>query len=273
MDDARLLVRCAPVSGALITADFQTRGRGRTAQRRWVSAPGRNLLFNLLLHAAAVGDVPQRLPLLCGLAVADAVEASSGVHCQVKWPNDVMMHGCKVAGCLCERLGDWYSVGVGVTCNQRAGLPPGPAADLPASSVWLASGRRVRRWPLLEAILAELHGLLAVPDWAALVDRRLFARGRWVQLSGAGRGMPRHARVIRVAAAGGLVVHDACGTEYTCFSGSMRPVVPGACRTGASAADPTGLRTPAARGGTRRCTESGGAPGRQGAASEHIGYR
>ncbi len=246
MDDARLLVRCAPVSGALITADYQTRGRGRTPQRRWVSAPGRNLLFNLLLHAAAVGDVPQRLPLLCGLAVARAVEASSGVPCQVKWPNDVLMHDCKVAGCLCERLGDWYSVGAGVTCNQRAGLPPGTAVDLPASSVWLASGRRVRRWPLLEAILADLHRLLADPDWAALVDRRLFARGRWVQLRGAGRGMPRTARVARVAATGGLVVHDASGAEYTCFSGSVRPL--GVGRTDASAAGPTGLGTGAEPG-------------------------
>ena len=219
MDDARLLARCAPVSGALITADYQTRGRGRTAQRRWVSAPGRNLLFNLLLHATEVGGAPQRLPLLCGLAVAGAVEASSGVGCQVKWPNDVLVHDHKIAGCLCERLHDWYSVGVGVTCNQRAGLPPGTAADLPASSLWLASGRPVRRWPLLEAILAELHRLLAEPGWAPLVDRRLFARGRWVQLSGAGHGMPRYARVARVAATGGLVVHDVSGTEFTCFSG------------------------------------------------------
>ena len=222
MDDARRLVGCAPVSGALITADYQTRGRGRTAQRLWVSAPRRNLLFNLLLHATAVGGVPQRLPLLCGLAVAGAVEASSGTGCQVKWPNDVLMHDRKIAGCLCERLGEWYSLGVGVTCNQRAGLPPGTGADLPASSVWLQSGRRVRRWPLLEAILAELHRLLAEPGWAALVDRRLFARGRWVQLGGAGSGMPRYARVVRVAATGGLVVRAPSGMEYTCFSGRTR---------------------------------------------------
>lgn len=235
MDDARLLARCAPVSGALITADYQTRGRGRTNERRWVSAPGRNLLFNLLLHASAVGGVPQRLPLLCGLAVAGAVEASSGVACQVKWPNDVLMHDRKVAGCLCERLGDWYSVGVGVTCNQRAGLPPGTASDLPASSVWLQGGRRVQRWPLLEAILAELHRLLAEPGWAALVDRRLFARGRWVRLSGAGRAMPRQARVARVAATGGLVVQDACGAEHTCFAGSMRLL---------DSAPPTGFEGP-----------------------------
>ena len=82
----------------------------------------------------------------------------------------------------------------------------------------------MHRWSLLEAILAELHRLLNEPGWAALVDRRLFARGRWVQLSGAGHGIPRCARVARVAASGGLVVHDAAGAEYTCFSGSTRPL-------------------------------------------------
>ena len=140
MEDARALIRTGAVHGALIVAGFQTRGRGRTPERRWVSAPGRNLLFNLLLAADALatnalaadarggdaragvsgGAAPTvaRLPLLCGLAVAHAVEAVSGVACQVKWPNDVIMGGCKVAGCLCAATAGWYSIGVGVTCNQ-----------------------------------------------------------------------------------------------------------------------------------------------------------
>ena len=236
MEDARLLARRGSVSGALITADYQSRGRGRTAGRRWVSAPGRNLLFNLLLHADAVGAVPQRLPLLCGLAVAGAVEGRSGVPCQVKWPNDVVVRGGKIAGCLCERLQDWYSVGAGVTCNQRFGLPPGTGGDLPASSIRLQSGRRVHRWALLEAILAELQRLLHEPGWAAEVDRRLFARGRWAQLSGAGRGIPRYALVARVAPSGGLVVRDAADAEYTCFSGSARPL-DSAPATGAGGAE------------------------------------
>ena len=247
MDDARLLVRRAPVSGALITADYQTRGRGRTARRRWVSAAARNLLFNLLLHVDAVGAVPQRLPLLCGLAVAGAVEGSSGVACQVKWPNDVVTGGSKIAGCLCERLGDWYSVGVGVTCNQRAGLPPGAAGDLPASSVWLQSGRRVRRWALLELILAELQRLLREPGWAALVDRRLFWRGRWVQLDGAGRGLPGCARVARVATSGGLVVRDSAGAEHTCFSGSAWPLDHGPAPERLPAGGAQGVAPPAGR--------------------------
>lgn len=245
MDDARRLLRAAPVTGALISADYQTRGRGRGAGRRWVSAPRRNLLFNLLLHAGAVGPAPQRLPLLCGLAVAGAVEAASGVACEVKWPNDVVARGAKIAGCLCERLDDWYSVGLGVTCNQRRGLPPGAAGDLPASSLWLQSGRPVRRWPLLEAILDQLHRLLREPGWAALVDRRLFARGRWVWLEGAGSGAPRCARVARVAASGGLVVRDAAGAEHTCFAGRVRLPAPGAAPGAPAAAG--GVALPAAR--------------------------
>ncbi|MDE0024436.1 MAG: hypothetical protein OXP69_08480 [Spirochaetaceae bacterium] len=222
VEDARRLVRLAPYDGALITADYQTRGRGRTAARRWVSEPRRNLLFNLLLSADSVGAQPQRLPLLTGLAVARAVEAEGGPACRVKWPNDVVAGGAKIAGCLCERTGGWYSVGVGVTCNQRRGLPPGAPGELPASSIRLQSGRWVRRWVLLAAILAALHRLLAEPEWAPAVDRKLLLRGEWVQLDGAARGLPREVRVIGITAAGGLTVEDAAGLRHTCFAGSIR---------------------------------------------------
>ena len=221
-DDARRLARAAPRDGALITADYQTHGRGRSAGRRWVSEPRRNLLFNLLLSADTVGAQPQRLPLVTGLAVARAVQAASGLVCRVKWPNDVVAGGGKVAGCLCERTGGWYSVGVGVTCNQRHGLPPGAAGELPASSIRLQSGRRVRRWVLLAEILTALHRLLAEPEWAPAVDRKLLLRGEWVQLDGTARGLPRRARVIGIGAAGGLTVEDPGGVRHTCFAGSMR---------------------------------------------------
>lgn len=215
-------MRLAPHDGALISADYQTHGRGRTVGRRWVSEPRRNLLFNVLLSADSVGAQPQRLPLLTGLAVARAVEAASGLACRVKWPNDVEAGGCKIAGCLCERTGGWYSVGIGVTCNQRRSLPPGVAGELPASSIRLQSGRRVRRSALLAAILAALHRLLDEPEWVPAVDRKLLLRGEWVQLEGVARGLPRRARVIGIGAAGGLTVEDAGGLRYTCFAGSVR---------------------------------------------------
>ena len=221
-DAARRLARVAPRDGALITADYQTHGRGRSAGRRWVSEPRRNLLFNLLLSADTVGAQPQRLPLVTGLAVARAVQAASGLACRVKWPNDVVAGGAKIAGCLCERTAGWYSVGVGVTCNQRHGLPPGADGELAASSILLQSGRRVRRWVLLAAILAELERALAEPAWAPAVDRLLLLRGEWVYLDGAGRGLPPVARVVGIAGAGGLAVEDACGRRHTCFAGSVR---------------------------------------------------
>ncbi len=230
MEDARALIRQAPVHGALIVTNYQTRGRGRTPRRHWVSAPGRNLLFNLLLARSAVSapvsgpdagggaGTPARLPLLCGLAVARAVEAVSGVACRVKWPNDVIVRGSKVAGCLCEALAGWCSVGVGVTCNQLRGLPGGA---LPASSVRLQCGRRVPRVQVLERILAELDRLLRDPHWAAAVDRRLYARGCWVRIIDAGRGLPAPVRIERVAADGGLLVRDAAGALHTCVSGRI----------------------------------------------------
>ena len=222
VEDARRLARENPADGALIVADFQTHGHGRTVQRRWVSAPNRNLLFNLLLRTATVGADAQRLPLLAGLAVARAVREVSGLPCRVKWPNDVVVRGCKIAGCLCEGLHGWYSIGVGVTCNQCRGLPRAGAGELPISSIALQSGRRARRWILLEAILAELHRLLAETDWAEAVDRLLFARGAWVQLEAAGNGGPGRARVVGVAAGGGLCVQGADGRRHVCHAGSLR---------------------------------------------------
>jgi len=242
VEDARRLVRLAPYDGALITADYQTHGRGRTAARRWVSEPRCNLLFNLLLSAESVGAQPQRLPLLTGLAVARAVQAEGGPACRVKWPNDVVAGGAKIAGCLCERTGGWYSVGVGVTCNQRRGLPPGAPGELPASSIRLQSGRRVRRWALLAAILAALHRLLAEPEWAPAVDRKLLLRGEWVHLDGAARGLPRTVRVIGIAAGGGLMVEDAAGLRHTCFAGSLRVPADSPRATGRGAGRPSSSR-------------------------------
>ena len=129
-------------------------------------------------------------------------------------------------------------MGVGVTCNQRHGLPPGAAGELPASSIRLQSGRRVRRWVLLAEILTALHRLLAEPEWAPAVDRKLLLRGEWVQLDGTARGLPRRARVIGIGAAGGLTVEDPGGVRHTCFAGSMRVPADSRFATGGAAAQP-----------------------------------
>lgn len=221
MDDARLLLQQNPIDGALVLADYQTRGRGRTRQRRWVSARGRNLLFNLVLNENTVGPRPQRLPLLSGLAIARALEKMFDLSCQLKWPNDVIIDSCKVAGCLCERISGWYSLGIGITCNQVLSLPKRFSAGLSATSIRRVLGYPISRWELLEVFLSEIYNLLRAPFSSEDINQRLFARGHWVRISDAGHQIPEIAKVVRIGTEGELVVRNSTGTEVSCHAGSM----------------------------------------------------
>ena len=101
------LMGIAEVKGAsfsVVIADEQTAGRGR-AGTRWHSPAGSGLLMSVLLPALSAPD--PYAPLIVGLAVARAVETlADGVRAQIKWPNDVFIEGGKVAGILCESIGN-----------------------------------------------------------------------------------------------------------------------------------------------------------------------
>ena len=116
--------------GDVYTADFQTAGRGRL-DHKWLSPPGTNLMMSAVLSVgglspAAGGLSPEAvatLPLVVGLAVVQAVRGLlSPIEAQnvtLKWPNDVLIGGRKVAGILCERNGDAVIVGIGINVKQR----------------------------------------------------------------------------------------------------------------------------------------------------------
>ena len=119
--------------GTVALAEHQTAGRGRSG-RSWEDAPAANLLFSLLLEPPAGAPLPQ-LSLVAGLAVASALEREAMVPALVKWPNDVLIDGGKVAGILLEASGDRVVCGIGINVNQVADeLPPTPRfpADLAA---------------------------------------------------------------------------------------------------------------------------------------------
>jgi BirA family transcriptional regulator, biotin operon repressor / biotin---[acetyl-CoA-carboxylase] ligase len=149
--------------GTVLLAEHQVAGRGRL-DRTWVSPPGAGLTVSLLLRP----DVPSArrgwLPLLTGVALADAVAEVPGVRAALKWPNDLLADdGAKLAGILAEVGSGAVVVGVGLNVSTRADeLPEG------GTSLALASGRPVDRAPLL---LRFLRGF----------ERRYL---RWVRLLG-----------------------------------------------------------------------------------------
>lgn len=137
--------------GTTVAADHQTAGRGRLG-RTWTDAPGRGLLFSVMLRPPVEMARWPELSVVAGEAVAAAVGAGAAVS----HPNDVMIAGLKVAGVLPEATAGRVVLGIGVNVNQRADELPADAVK-PATSLFLRQGRELERAPLLAAILFELE--------------------------------------------------------------------------------------------------------------------
>ena len=140
--------------GAVAAAEHQTAGRGRSG-RVWEDASGQALLFSVLLRPPAGTPFPQ-LSLVAGLAVAAAVSGEAGVEAAVKWPNDVLVGGRKVAGILLEASGTTVICGVGINVNQAEDDLPAETR-VPPTSLRVASGRTLDRGVLLATLLHELE--------------------------------------------------------------------------------------------------------------------
>ena len=118
--------------GDVFTADEQTAGRGRL-DHRWLSPPGQNLTLSAVIDVSGLSPSEvATLPLVVGLAAATAVDCLIGprealsrgkLPVLVKWPNDVLVDGRKIAGILCERHGDNVIAGVGINVNQKVFAP------------------------------------------------------------------------------------------------------------------------------------------------------
>jgi BirA family transcriptional regulator, biotin operon repressor / biotin---[acetyl-CoA-carboxylase] ligase len=139
--------------GTVLVAEAQSAGRGRLG-RSWVSPPRAALTFSVLLRPAQV-PVSRRgwVPLLAGVAIVTALRAEAAVDAWLKWPNDVLVKGAKLAGILAEQSGDAIVVGAGINVSTaRDELP----AD-PATSLALEGAGTTDRGQLLTVILAELE--------------------------------------------------------------------------------------------------------------------
>jgi BirA family transcriptional regulator, biotin operon repressor / biotin---[acetyl-CoA-carboxylase] ligase len=161
------------VDRAVVVAQAQTAGRGRRG-RLWLDEPGASLLTSIILRPRLE---PARLPTLslaAGVAVVEALERVTGLKPRLKWPNDVLVDGRKLAGILLEsRLGPSPLVvlGIGVNLTQRV-FPPDLAER--ATSVRLATGRRVDADALLTALMESLdawRARLETDGWAPIRER------------------------------------------------------------------------------------------------------
>jgi BirA family biotin operon repressor/biotin-[acetyl-CoA-carboxylase] ligase len=134
--------------GRVVVAEEQTAGRGRL-DRTWVSPPRAGLTFSAVVRPEPVDGW---VPLLAGLAVANAIREQCDVEAELKWPNDVLLDGKKVCGLLAEVSGTEVVVGIGLNVTTTA-------AELPhdqATSLRIAGATATDRETLLKAVLREL---------------------------------------------------------------------------------------------------------------------
>jgi len=144
--------------GDVVIAEEQTAGQGRHGHT-WHSAPGDGIYCSVVLAQTPV------LTLALGLATHTAIFESTGLVCDLRWPNDLMLNGRKVAGILVQAVGRNAIAGIGINVNHTA-FPDDVAAL--ATSLRIAADRPIHREEILLALLPAIDTIVAQDKSAIL---------------------------------------------------------------------------------------------------------
>ncbi len=155
---ARALAQAGEPEGAVVIAETQSRGRGRMG-RHWVSPPNCNLYISFLLRPALAPAESAKMTLLTAVALVDTLTEHVAAP-RIKWPNDILLGGRKVAGVLSELAceGDrtlFVIVGIGVNLNYPRALMP-PEIRERATSVLEESGAAVDRVRVTRSLMRHM---------------------------------------------------------------------------------------------------------------------
>ncbi len=159
-DHALLLAAQGAPHGTVVIAEEQTRGRGRL-RREWLSSPGRGIYMSILLRNPLPVRVAPQSTYIAGLSLAKVLRLEYGLDACMKWPNDVLIAGRKVAGILTEMQSDQdYSrfivVGIGINVNYSRDEMEGPFR-YPATSISIQAGGAVKRREVLLGFLKRFE--------------------------------------------------------------------------------------------------------------------
>jgi len=242
--DVAAALKSGDGDGLVVIADEQVGGRGRLG-RSWSAPPRAAVLLSVGLVPHPPADSWSLLPLLAGVAAAEALERACRVEPRLKWPNDLVLTGRKLGGILTERItrpGGAAAVVIGIGINVSL-----TAAELPvptATSVAVAGGVTDREALVTEVLRGlELHlsewsdtagaAAAVLPGYRAICD----TIGSDVVLDLPDGG--RHRGVaVDVDPAGRLVVEDGSGERRSFSAGDVTHLRPGAATGGDDAAHP-----------------------------------
>ncbi len=178
MDEAFHLGMNGAVEGTIVCAETQTKGRGRLG-RNWMSPKGKGIYFSLIMRPRLAPSQMPQLTLMAAVAIAEAIEQATGIKCSIKWPNDLLIEGKKVAGILTELRAEtdqmkFLVLGVGLNVNSTA-----TQLIETATSLKIVNGSTIDRVQLLQKVLASLE------KWYHIVHKGDFTRmlAQWKSLS------------------------------------------------------------------------------------------
>jgi BirA family biotin operon repressor/biotin-[acetyl-CoA-carboxylase] ligase len=153
------LARAGAPEGTAVIADEQTAGRGR-GERRWISPRGCGIYLSVVVRPGIAAGPAMFLTSLAALAVAEVAADAARRPARIKWPNDVVLGGRKIAGILAERAGGgrnaWVVLGIGLNVNHRRTDFPAAFREK-ATSLRIETGREHPRVNLAVRLLERLE--------------------------------------------------------------------------------------------------------------------
>jgi BirA family biotin operon repressor/biotin-[acetyl-CoA-carboxylase] ligase len=215
--------------GSLVVAEQQSRGRGRL-DRGWFSPAAQGIYASLIIRPLLPPSEASRLVLLTAVAVAEALEKATGLKATIKWPNDILVGGRKIAGILTELAMEMDAVNymvIGLGLNVNIGKADFPEAIRPAAtSVLIETGNPFSRVLLLRRFLEAFEAhyrLLGQSGFEPILARwkSLTAMtGRQVAVQTVGGSY--RGRVIGFDRDGFLILQDEKGAKMRLVSGDVQ---------------------------------------------------
>lgn len=228
---ARELAESGALEGEIVIAEQQTRGRGRLG-RSWVSPPFLNLYLSIILRPKLPPAHAAQITLMAAVALADTVARFAPDPPAIKWPNDILLRGKKLAGILtessitAERV-NYVILGLGVNLNFPHALMPDVIRQH-ATSLMECAGKTVSREAFLGRLIHDLdrcYGILGEAGFDAIApqwEARFNFHGRRVRvemgdeaLAGVARGIDRD---------GALIVEGEGGQCHRVVAGDVIPL-------------------------------------------------
>ncbi|HTP87273.1 MAG TPA: biotin--[acetyl-CoA-carboxylase] ligase [Candidatus Acidoferrales bacterium] len=210
IDSTQRVAADQPV-GTVVVANSQSAGQGRHGHS-WHSEPDTGIYCSIVLEPAPV------LTLALGIAAVEAITQATGIVCDLRWPNDLMLDNRKVGGILVQFVNRNAICGIGINVNHTT-FPP----EIEATSLRLHAGREFDREAILRALLPGIDGIVKEDAETIL---RLFAHassyvaGRRVTVDQPGGVIA--GTTAGLDSAGYLIVRKDDGTDTLILAGGVR---------------------------------------------------